>query len=164
MSRNNRHMGGTRTRGGAMIRNYQDYERLMERHPGLFDDLRKDREWFEKWLRNNLHIMDAFQRYAQRLHFKGKRDTYGAQAILERIRWDSYFREADSAYKVCNDSASFMARLVMVDQPYLFGMFRTRNEAKYELHQTNLPAVQEAQADTRKQEDSGQTDLPGMSH
>jgi hypothetical protein len=114
-----------------MIKNYDQAVAVIESKPDIFGTL-KHPERFMHYLPQNMHIYVVVERYAFQLRNKGKRDVYAIQAIVQRLRWDSYFAEVDSQYKINNFHSAFIARLVMAANPELEGLFRIR-EHKPEL-------------------------------
>ena len=100
---------------------------LVTDHPEIFDGLKaKHKESFLKWLPDNIHIVDAFGKYALQLREKGNRDYYSAYAIRERLRWDSMISEVGTDYKISNNVTPFVARLLMRMDGRLIGIFRVK--------------------------------------
>ncbi len=62
---------------------------------------------------------------ARHAHNRGVK-RLGMQAIFERIRWQHMIATRGDAYKLNNNYVSFYARLVIVSEPDLRGMFQTR--------------------------------------
>lgn len=82
--------------------------------------------WFIKWLEMNMHIFNEFYLYAKKLKYEGKRDVYSARAITQRLRWDTLFKEDGTQFKISDHTSPYMARLVMLINKKLKGMFRIK--------------------------------------
>ena len=108
-----------------MINTYKDIMILRRKHPDMFAGL-LDPDWFYSWAAETMHVIKVFQRYAFELKTKGHRDHYSAYTIRERIRWDSMTRETGTEYKISNDVTPYIARLLMLANPLLRGMFKTK--------------------------------------
>ncbi len=93
-----------------------------EIQPTLFDNATESR--FERYNAENPAVYAAFKRFAFEL-INGGRTRFGANAIIERIRWQSMVRGNDS-FKVNNIFAPFYARLFMRDYPQHKGIFSVR--------------------------------------
>lgn len=105
---------------------YAYLKKLIRNNPDVFSMLRK-KVWFLRWLKKNLHIYNEFERQSIYLRTRGKRKNYSARAIAHKLRWDSHFTEDSSSdFKISNDCTSWLARLVMLANPTLNGLFRTR--------------------------------------
>lgn len=99
---------------------------LMDDNPDLFRYLKRN-TWFREWLQANLHLYDEFERYAIEIRTYGKREHYGARVVLERMRWDTLFQETDPGdYKINDHCTPYLARLAMLANPQLEGMFELR--------------------------------------
>jgi hypothetical protein len=110
-----------------LISNVSDIRVIYKNNPNLFTGLKNPAEFYA-WLRaGNLHIVVAFQKYAIMLRKDGNRKHYGSFAIINKLRWDSYFREVGSEYKISNNTAPYLARLIMAANPELDGMFRVKS-------------------------------------
>lgn len=73
-----------------------------------------------------MHIYNEFERYAIDLYTNGRRERYGSKMIVERMRWDTQFKEMSEDFKINNNVTSYLARLVMLERPLLDGMFQMR--------------------------------------
>lgn len=85
----------------------------------------KREEAFWKYHEKNPDIYAAFDRFAQDA-VRSKRDTFGAQMIVERVRWYMAIEREDDAFKVNNNFSGYYARLWMRDNPQQRGLFRRR--------------------------------------
>tara|TARA_Y100000588_G_C14057662_1_gene839972 strand:+ start:304 stop:684 length:381 start_codon:yes stop_codon:yes gene_type:complete len=109
---------------------YCDLKQLMDDDPYLFHGLTKEREIkFKEWLPNNMHIYDAFFRYATELRCHGHREYYSARAIWERLRWDTLLQDSGGPPpKISDLNMPFVSWLAMYAEPHLSGMFRKRRK------------------------------------
>jgi len=80
---------------------------------------------FWNWLEENWHIQEEFEERSNDLWNAG-RDHYGAQAILETIRYHTLLAEEDSQFKINNNWSPFLARITMLRNPKLRGFFKLR--------------------------------------
>lgn len=95
--------------------------------PGVFDDLLQETtDEFYKWVPDNCHVVRAFYERACELVEKGNRKYYSAYCIREKLRWDSLVGEVGTDYKISNNVTPHLARLVMVLDPKLAGMFKLK--------------------------------------
>ena len=107
-------------------------ETLIESNPDIFEGLNNThREAFMRWLPDNIHVVNAFGKYALELKETGNREYYSAYAIRERLRWDSMIRENGTQYKISNNITPFVARLIMKMNSRLHGIFKVKQMAKY---------------------------------
>ena len=88
---------------------------------------RKD---FIAWFPLNMHVIEAFERYAIELKRNGNREYYSIKAILERLRWDSMLEDSALDYKLNNNHAACISRILMRLNPELDGMFQLRSQVK----------------------------------
>jgi len=93
------------------VMNKSDYEYLPE---------------FEKWLHDNYVFWVAFVTKAREMSRFQKRPRFGAKAIIEIIRWDTMIQERDITFKVNNNHAPDLARLIMARFPEFDGFFSIR--------------------------------------
>ena len=106
-------------------------EQIDELFFGLFNPIRDLRsniqEKFRKWYPENIHIVNAFYKWSLFLKRNGKRDNYSSQMIVHKLRWDSLYEEvSDDEFKLNQNNASALGRIVMALDPELDGMFRTK--------------------------------------
>ena len=81
---------------------------------------------FVSWLGKNPAIWQMFTQKAL-YAFRGDHKTrFGSKAILEILRWESFVSDKDKTFKINNNYASDMARLVMDLKPEMRGYFRIR--------------------------------------
>ena len=109
---------------------YSELKQVMDNDPLLFDGLTEEREVrFKEWLPNNMHIYNAFIKYARELKWRNNRDYYSARAIWERLRWDTWIKDTDGPPpKISDLNMPFVSWLSMNAEPDLKGMFRTRRK------------------------------------
>jgi len=111
------------------LKGYPRLKHLMDYDPYLFDGLKKDREKkFKTWLPYNMHIYDAFVKFAYELNRLKNRRYYSARAIWERLRWETMLQDADtdSDCKISDLNMPFVSWLSMEAEPSLKGMFKKR--------------------------------------
>jgi hypothetical protein len=102
----------------------------MERNAEKFRNLKPETLLrFRDWIKYNGHIVDAFRKYALELYDSGQRSRYSAYCIRERIRWDTMLTETGTAFKISNDFTPIIARLVMIKEKKLRGMFTVKHDA-----------------------------------
>ena len=77
-----------------------------------------------------MHVIEAFERYAIELKRNGNREYYSIKAILERLRWDSMLEDSALDYKLNNNHAACISRILMRLNPELDGMFQLRSQVK----------------------------------
>lgn len=108
----------------------EDLIKLIDNNEEEFESMRFYIE-FRSWLKKNSHLFKAFETYAKHLKAEGKREYYSARCILEKMRWDSLFREVEpTEFKINNNHGACLARLTMLKNPHLNGMFRLRDQGK----------------------------------
>lgn len=98
---------------------------LMDKNQDAFEGL-ANTGWFRDWLESNMHIYNEFERYAFDIKLHGKREYYSARMIIHRLRWDTLFREGASEFKINNNCTPYLARLAMLANPSLMGLFKLR--------------------------------------
>jgi len=85
-----------------------------------------DLDGFMEWAKYNMHIYNEFERQALTLRRHGRREHYSGWAIINKLRWDSLFKErGNSEFKINNNCIAYLTRLTMILNPELAGMFRT---------------------------------------
>jgi hypothetical protein len=86
--------------------------------------MNKLKEKFDKFDSDNPHIWDLFKDYTFQAIKAGVK-SYGAQAIIERIRWYSQVEtKSDDNYKISNSHVAFYARKFMKEFPEHDTFFR----------------------------------------
>lgn len=111
----------------------------MDNDPLLFNGLTEDREVkFKEWLPENMHIYNAFIKYARELKWRYNRDYYSARAIWERLRWETMMEDSNPFNvdekskgpppKISDLNMPFVSWLSMYAEPDLKGMFRKRKK------------------------------------
>ncbi len=82
---------------------------------------------FRVWLREHMEIYDTFIQYAREYRSIENRSVYSANAIWQRIRWDTMLSDdSDKEWRLNAIYTSFFARLAMAAEPDLEGMFKLR--------------------------------------
>ena len=94
----------------------------------LFDGINDDK--FPAYHLENLHIYDLFKKYTMEAIASG-RSHFSAEAIINRMRWDSLVSGNDS-FKINNTYKAFYARMFMNEYRQYGGFFRTR-KSKFDL-------------------------------
>lgn len=85
---------------------------------------RLDRKFFA-FHRHNPHVYEILLRLAREAKRKGKLHL-GIGMLFEVMRWEMALTTTDPDFKLNNDYRSRYARLLMLNEPGLRGMFRTR--------------------------------------
>ena len=86
---------------------------------------------FEKFDGDNPHIWELFKDYTFQAIAAGVK-SYGAQAIIERIRWYSQVEtKSDDNYKISNSHVAFYARKFMKEFPQHDTFFRVIDTANH---------------------------------
>ena len=121
------------------MRNYEEIMRIINGNPDIFDGLDgKSVLKFMIWFPDNLHVLTAFEQEAKYLKNNGKRERYSAYTIREKLRWDTLLRHnSDDDYKLNNNYSPMVARIVMILNPELEGMFAIRK--RYLMTPEELP-------------------------
>ena len=115
---------------------YQQVANLLMFYPEVFDDIvPRYRKQFMEWWPTNMHVIEAFEKYAIQLKRSGKREYYSIKAILERLRWDSMLEDSALDYKLNNNHAACISRILMRLNPELDGMFQTRSQVKKDVEE-----------------------------
>lgn len=84
-------------------------------------------ERFEKWVKLNPHVLDAFISLAQQLeHSRPTRRRIGAKLIIERLRWEYHVRGQGDEFALNNSFTSRLARAAVARVPSLDGLFEMR--------------------------------------
>lgn len=114
------------------MRNLDEVLNVLDENPevwrGVKPHIRKD---FMGWIRRNIELFNAFESTALHLRKYGKREYYSVHNIKEKLRWDSMFKESNPKhgdFKITNNCASGVSRTLMLLNPELEGMFRTRKK------------------------------------
>lgn len=81
---------------------------------------------FKLWLYSNYPLWVAFVDKTREMSRFKKRPRFGAKAIIEIIRWDTMVHERDITFKVNNNHAPDLARLIMARFPEFDGFFSIR--------------------------------------
>lgn len=84
---------------------------------------------FILWLKKNVTVWRGFFDKTVEAYQHKHRHRFGAKAILEILRWESFTRDADVTFKINNNYAPDLARLVMDVRPALKGYFKIRGSA-----------------------------------
>ena len=110
---------------------YQQVAHLITFEPEILDKVKyRYRKDFIEWFPMNMHVIEAFERYAIELKRNGNREYYSIKAILERLRWDSMLEDSALDYKLNNNHAACISRILMRLNPELDGMFQLRSQVK----------------------------------
>ena len=110
---------------------YQQVAHLITFEPEILDEVKyRYRKDFIAWFPLNMHVIEAFERYAIELKRNGNREYYSIKAILERLRWDSLLEDSALDYKLNNNHAACISRILMRLNPELDGMFQLRSQVK----------------------------------
>ena len=96
------------------------------------DELRDFWPDFTSWLERNMHIYEQFEKMAKQINDRGFKQ-YSGKTIVEAIRWHTNLSETEpKQFKISNNRTADMARLCMLENPELNGLFRIqRRPARY---------------------------------
>lgn len=89
---------------------------------------------FTEWLSKepNKKIYEQFVNMAKKIDQRGFMQ-YSGKTIVEAIRWHTNLREAEpTLLKISNNRTADMARLCMLENPQLNGLFRIQKRASRE--------------------------------
>jgi len=110
---------------------YYQVASLLTNEPEILHEVKyRYRKQFIEWFPLNMHVIEAFERYAIELKRNGNREYYSIKAILERLRWDSMLEDSALDYKLNNNHAACISRILMRLNPELDGMFQLRSQVK----------------------------------
>ncbi len=91
------------------------------------DKLQED---FNNYIKDNLHVWRAFEQKA--LNMARFRKHYGAQTIVEVIRYNTDLKEHGGTFKINNNNVGMFARMFEKLHPEHAGFFRMR-KCKYDV-------------------------------
>lgn len=80
---------------------------------------------FEKWLEDNQHIWQAFEKQALLTAQRGFKH-YSARTIVHFLRHHSAMTETSGEWKINNNVSPYLARKFMQKYPSFAGFFETR--------------------------------------
>ena len=80
---------------------------------------------FLAYLPQNLHVYEAFEREALRVHHRG-RTHYSARTIVEVLRHNSVLSEASGPWKLNDHATPYLARLFALMNPDASDLFEFR--------------------------------------
>jgi len=83
-------------------------------------------ERFEEFHLENLHVYNEFRSWAFQWVYTTGRHKLGTKALFERVRWEVRISTGDPDYKLNNNYTSCYARLLMLMEPKLDGVFELR--------------------------------------
>jgi hypothetical protein len=85
----------------------------------------KNREKFRGFHRDNPKVWELFRKFAFQAIESG-RPRYGANSVIERIRWHTNIETNDPEFKINNNHAPYYARMFMEVYPEHDEFFITR--------------------------------------
>jgi hypothetical protein len=95
------------------------------------DHLLTPTERFERFHSNNPHVYDALVRLARRYHKATGEKQQSVKRLVEIARWDEKIRSrGDNDFEVNNSFAPYYARLIMLQEEDLDGVFEIRASAE----------------------------------
>ena len=112
------------------MRTAQDIENVIKSHPEIFVGLKvRVIDKFNDWFPANMHVINRFEQEALYLKRRGNRKRYSVYTIREKLRWDSLVKEnSDLDYKLNNNYSPCVARILMILNTEMDGMFALRQE------------------------------------
>lgn len=84
---------------------------------------------FEKFHSENPRVYEVLLRLAREWRARTNGRKLGIGALVERARWELVMETNDPDYKINNTHRAFYARLLMLRNPELRGMFDLRASA-----------------------------------
>lgn len=109
------------------MRTFEEIQGTLDENPEIFeglDDVAVKK--FLIWYPTNLHVLSRFEKEALFLKRHGNRERYSAYTIREKLRWDSLLKQNPNDYKLDNNYSPMIARILMLINEELAGMFTTR--------------------------------------
>jgi hypothetical protein len=89
---------------------------------------REERDDFDRFIRENPAVWEAFECYTMALIQKAKRKRYGSMTVLQRCRWDFHIgvttTQARGEFKIRNAFEPYFARLWRSVHPDLEWIFK----------------------------------------
>lgn len=86
--------------------------------------MRKVRERFLKYHRDNPHVYDLFKEYARKVREDGLK-KFSARGVFDILRWRVAF-ETKGEFKVGNDVSPYYARMLIHEDPTFAPFFTLR--------------------------------------
>jgi hypothetical protein len=80
----------------------------------------------------NPHVYTEFEHCALKLIERGRKH-YGAQGVIEHIRYETAIRTVGDEFKINNDFAAYYARMFEARNPQYTGFFSKRRSAADEV-------------------------------
>lgn len=102
-----------------------DQQRDLVYHVAFADLKRRVVEDFTKFHVEHPEVYELFKRFAWDARKAGHK-RYGANAIIQRIRWHTSVDTAGEDFKINNNHYPCYARLLMMNDPSFVGFFETR--------------------------------------
>jgi hypothetical protein len=85
---------------------------------------------FYRYHKENPRVADWFLEKARELKNEEHRKRYGAHALMQKIRWDVNIGVIKTdGFKISNDFNAFYARLILMRDPSLCGLFALKSSA-----------------------------------
>jgi hypothetical protein len=82
------------------------------------------KEYAQDWLPENGEVYRLFESAAKSV--AENRDHYGARSIVEKLRFDFAVREANSSFKINNNTCGLLSRHFTLNNPEYRGFFKER--------------------------------------
>ena len=110
--------------GGVMTD--QRYQKLFGHYP------KRVLTRFKQWHSENPEVYKEFNRLARKMISTGRK-KYGAEIIINQIRWERDLKTKGDVFKINNDFKPILARLFIYNNPQYEGFFelRVQSNAKY---------------------------------
>ena len=100
-----------------------ELQALMLVHIDMFMGMKRV-SWFYEWLKTNMHIYHTFEDYTWEHKLRMSKHYFSARAIIEIMRWNTLSKDSTIDFKISDHCMPYLARLVMLRNPELEGMFR----------------------------------------
>jgi hypothetical protein len=99
------------------------------------------REQVAKFHAKHPEVWDLFVRFSMEMINRGYQ-TYSAQSVIERIRWEKDIGgNGSTSFKINNNYSAFYSRRFMKMYPQYEGFFRTRQQVSSWSDATELPEL-----------------------
>lgn len=105
----------------------------MTDQPGLFSIDPTMADKFDEFHRSNPHVYMVLVRLAREWVRRTGTHRLGIKTLYERARWEIAISTSDPDFKLNNNFTAYYARLIMIREADLWGMFELRRSAADEV-------------------------------
>ena len=82
------------------------------------------REKFEQFHEDHPEVYEEFKKFADMAYDSG-RPRFSSVAVVERVRWETFFEYSDREFKINNNYRAYYSRMYM-EETGRHGFFETR--------------------------------------